>query len=180
MTLLSELVAAECWTIVLPLAVITELDGLKRNSTPLGTAAAEAIDYLELAVRGYSRYLKIQTSRGNYLKDLAIRNEAIDFGGGADGTSSHDLAQSLDDVILRAAAWQKEHFSDRLALVNPHAVAAGRKVPSDTAPVVLITFDRNLRLKASARGLDATDEKGLKKAIEATPAPYSAGGAPGG
>lgn len=180
LTLLSELVAAECWTIVLPLAVITELDGLKRNSTPLGTAAAEAIDYLELAVRGYSRYLKIQTSRGNYLKDLAIRNEAIDFGGGADGTSSHDLAQSLDDVILRAAAWQKEHFSDRLALVNPHAVAAGRKVPSDTAPVVLITFDRNLRLKASARGLDATDEKGLKKAIEATPAPYSAGGAPGG
>ncbi|GAA5987663.1 hypothetical protein JCM10908_007156 [Rhodotorula pacifica] len=165
-TLLSELVAAECWTIVVPLAVITELDGLKRNSTPLGIAADEAIDYLEQAVRGYSRYLKVQTSRGNYLKDLSIRNESIDFDG-ADPASSHGFARSLDDVILRAASWQKDHFSNRLALVNPRAVAEKRKVPSDTAPVVLITFDRNLRLKASARGVDATDEKGLKKAIDA-------------
>lgn len=168
--LLSELVAAECWTIVVPLAVITELDGLKRNSTPLGTAADEAIDYLEQAVRGYSRYLKVQTSRGNYLRDLSIRNEAIDFDGSG-ATSSHDHARSLDDVILRAAQWQKEHFSNRLALVNPRAIAEQRRIPSDTAPVVLVTFDRNLRLKASARGLEATDEKGLKKAIEtASPA----------
>ncbi|KWU43213.1 hypothetical protein RHOSPDRAFT_19915 [Rhodotorula sp. JG-1b] len=164
--LLSELVAAECWTIVIPLAVVTELDGIKRNSTPLGVAASEAIDYLEQAVRGYSRHLKIQTSRGNYLKDLSIRNEAIDFDG-ADPSSSHDFARSLDDVILRAASWQKEHFPNRLALVNPRAIAEQRKVPSDTAPVVLVTFDRNLRLKASARGVEATDEKGLKKAIDA-------------
>lgn len=165
--LLSELVAAECWTIVIPLAVVTELDGIKRNSTPLGVAASEAIDYLEQAVRGYSRHLKIQTSRGNYLKDLSIRNEAIDFDG-ADPASSHDSARSLDDVILRAASWQKEHFSNRLALVNPRAIAEQRKVPSDTAPVVLVTFDRNLRLKASARGVEAIDEKGLRKAIDAT------------
>ncbi|GAA5899122.1 hypothetical protein JCM8208_003009 [Rhodotorula glutinis] len=176
--LFSELVAAECWTIIVPLAVVTELDGLRRNPTALGVAAAEVIEYLELAVRGYSRFLKIQTSRGNYLKDLAIRNESIDFGSSSpaassslDGTasfsSSHDVARSMDDVILRAVAWQRDHFSNRLALVNPQAVLDKRRVPADTAQVVLVTFDRNLRLKAGARGLDATDEKGLKKAVAA-------------
>ncbi|GAA5857330.1 hypothetical protein JCM9279_000299, partial [Rhodotorula babjevae] len=177
--LFSELVAAECWTIIVPLAVVTELDGLRRNPTALGVAAAEVIDYLELAVRGYSRFLKIQTSRGNYLKDLAIRHESIDFGSSSpavssslDGniqptSSSHDVARSMDDVILRAVAWQREHFSNRLALVNPQAVLEKRRVPADAAQVVLVTFDRNLRLKAGARGLDATDEKGLKKAVAA-------------
>lgn len=174
----SELVAAESWTIIVPLAVVTELDGLRRNPTALGVAAAEVIDYLELAVRSYSRFLKIQTSRGNYLKDLAIRNESIDFGSSSpaasslDGaaepfSSSHDVARSMDDVILRAAAWQRDHFSNRLALVNPQAVLDKRRVPADAAQVVLVTFDRNLRLKAGARGLDATDEKGLKKAVAA-------------
>ncbi|GAA6004372.1 uncharacterized protein JCM10292_001450 [Rhodotorula paludigena] len=169
--LFSELVAAECWTVVVPLAVITELDGLKRQSTPLGFAAAEVIDYLELAIRGYSRFLKIQTSRGNYLKDLAIRNESIDFSESAslsaDGFSSHDVARSMDDVILRAVTWQRDHFTNRVALVNPRAQVEKRKVPSDAAQVVLVTFDRNLRLKARARGLETTDEKGLKKAVEA-------------
>ncbi|BGP08709.1 hypothetical protein JCM10049v2_004558 [Rhodotorula toruloides] len=172
--LFSELVAAECWTIIVPLAVVTELDGLKRNSTPLGVAANEVIDYLEQAIRGYSRFLKIQTSRGNYLKDLAIRNESIDFRGGADSSyeggdygSSNDIARTMDDVILRAATWQKDHFTNRVALVNPRAIADKVKVPSDAAQVVLITFDRNLRLKARARGLEVTDEKGLKKALAA-------------
>ncbi|GAA5893303.1 hypothetical protein JCM6882_007999 [Rhodosporidiobolus microsporus] len=181
--LFRELIEAECWTVVVPLAVITELDGLKRNPTALGAAAVEVIDYLELAVHSHSRYLKIQTSRGNYLKDLAIRNESIDFSHAPSSSSSdpfdadfsspsapsHDHARTMDDVILRAVTWQSQHFTSRLALVNPRALQAGAKVPPETAQVVLVTFDRNLRLKARARGLDATDEKGLKRAVEAAP-----------
>ncbi|CEQ41277.1 SPOSA6832_02989, partial [Sporobolomyces salmonicolor] len=172
--LFSELIEAEIWTIVVPLAVITELDGLKRNATPLGLAAGEVIDYLESAVRTHSRHLKIQTSRGNYLKDLAIRNESIDFApafaSALDGSGevfSHDHARNMDDVILRAVAWQQEHFTSRLALVNWRAIAERKKVPADAAQVVLVTFDRNLRLKARARDLDAVDEKELKKALVA-------------
>ncbi|GAA5913003.1 uncharacterized protein JCM6883_000484 [Sporobolomyces salmoneus] len=168
--LFSELVEAACWTIVVPLAVVTELDGLRHNATPLGIAAGEVIEYLEQAVRTHSRYLKIQTSRGNYLKDLAIRNESIDFASPSpdsdDPLFSHEYARNMDDVILRAAAWQKDHFTSRLALVNPRAVAERKKVPVETAQVVLVTFDRNLRLKARARQLDATDEKELKKVLE--------------
>lgn len=146
------------------------------------------VDYLESAIRTHARWLKIQTSRGNYLKDLSIRNESIDFGSSPSSSSpfdlssfstaldpsapfsaSHDQAHSMDDVILRAVTWQSQHFNSRLALVNPRAIRAGFKVPQETATVVLVTFDRNLRLKARARGLEATDEKGLRKAVEAAP-----------
>ncbi|GAA5837904.1 hypothetical protein JCM11251_004694 [Rhodosporidiobolus azoricus] len=187
--LFRELIEAECWTVVVPLAVITELDGLKRNPTALGLAAVEVIDYLEVAIHAHSRYLKIQTSRGNYLKDLAIRNESIDFASSAASSSSfdpldpysvdsasHEHARTMDDVILRAVSWQSQHFTSRLALVNPRAIQAGFKVPTETAQVVLVTFDRNLRLKARARGLEATDEKGLKKAVDAAPKLPASGG----
>ncbi|KAK4057242.1 hypothetical protein OIO90_001739 [Microbotryomycetes sp. JL221] len=156
--LLQDLVESGSWTIIVPLAVITELDGLKRNSTHLGSAAQEAILYLETAIRTHSRVLKVQTSRGNYLHDLTIRSESIDFaaGGGVNGDRSHEMARSMDDVILRAVAWQQEHFTNRLLMLNPHANRSA--VNSDACKVVLITFDRNLRLKARARGLAAADE----------------------
>ncbi|KAK4701626.1 hypothetical protein P7C70_g4605, partial [Phenoliferia sp. Uapishka_3] len=160
--LFRQVVETETWTVVVPLAVVTELDGLKRNATALGSAADDAVTYLETAIRQRSRHIKVQTSRGNYLKDLSIRSESIDFAGSAEGGGdalSHDFARSMDDVILRAVAWQKDHFTSRLALVNPKADR--RLVPGNASNVVLVTFDRNLRLKARARGLDSTDEKGL-------------------
>lgn len=70
----------------------------------------------------------------------------------------------MDDVILRAVAWQQEHFTSRLAIVNPKADR--KAVPTDAAQVVLVTFDRNLRLKARARGLDAADESGMAMMLE--------------
>lgn len=140
---------------------MTELDGLKKNPAPLGTAANDAVVYLESAIRQYPHHLKLQTSHGNYLKDLSIRSEQIDFAGngGEDGGFSADFARSMDDVILRAVAWQKDHFTSRLALVNPSADR--RQIPTNVSSVVLVTFDRNLRLKARARGLDAADEKDM-------------------
>lgn len=147
-----------------PHSVITELDGLKRNSGQLGAAAIEAITYLEFAIKAFARHLKVQTSRGNYLKDLTIRSETIDFASDAATTFSHDTARSMDDVILRAVGWQQDHFVSRLALVNPSVDR--RSVPSDASTVVLVTSDRNLRLKARARGLEVSDEKGLKAMLQ--------------
>ncbi|KAM0789307.1 hypothetical protein ACM66B_000146 [Microbotryomycetes sp. NB124-2] len=158
--LLQALIQTGMWTVVVPLTVVTELDGLKRNETDIGSAAHEAILYLETAVKTCSRVLRVQTSRGNYLHDLTIRSESIDFSAEGDrpgsGYFSHESARSMDDVILRAVAWQQEHFTNRLFMLNPSADKT--KVAPDSCKVVLITFDRNLRLKARARGLDAADE----------------------
>ncbi|SCZ89300.1 BZ3500_MvSof-1268-A1-R1_Chr9g10361 [Microbotryum saponariae] len=190
MKLFRDLVEAEVWTIVVPLAgellpiifalsdaisahshahatVITELDGLRRNESPLGVAASEAISYLEATIRTHGRFLKVLTSRGNYLSDLTIRAESINFASQdrPDGPGfSHDSARSMDDVILRAVSWQKEHFSNRIALLNPEKARA--PITNDVSQVVLVTFDRNLRLKAKARGLDAADEDGMALMLE--------------
>lgn len=144
--------------------VITELDGLKKNSSPLGAAAQTAIAYLESAFKTYSMHLKVLTSRGNWLQNFNLRTESIDFANpllaSSDHFSSSDLARNMDDVILRSVGWQKDHFTNRLAIVNASAVAERRKVvEGETTKVVLVTLDRNLRLKARARGLDAADEK---------------------
>ena len=147
----SRLLESRRWTLVLPLVTITELDGLSANQNELGRAAAAAVQYLETSSRTHSMYLKVQTSRGNYLSGLTIRKEEIDF-----ATTN---ANSMDDIVLRAATWQSEHFVNRLNLLDLSAATPA----SDASKVALVTFDRNLRLKAHARGLDALDEEALAR-----------------
>lgn len=59
----------------------------------------------------------------------------------------------MDDRILNIASFQLDHFVDRSTILGS---TGGQK---DATKVVLITFDRNLRLKARSRGVDAADEK---------------------
>lgn len=186
--IVKDLLESEQFTIVIPLVVITELDGLKKRSSDqepqarrLGEEALEAIKYLEQSIKSYSKILKIQTSKGNYLRDLSIRNEQInfqDFGAtsgnpgqtGANGFITTNAARNLDDVVLRAASWQLEHFSNRLpsSFARPSTLLDQPKNKEHDGPademdqpekVILLTLDRNLRLKARVRGILAADEK---------------------
>jgi predicted ribonuclease YlaK len=152
----AKIVEGGQWSVIVPLPVVTELDGLSKSPPPLGTAAVSAISYLEARIRTHSLCLKIQTSKGNYLADLLIRTEHLDFsssGAGAGAEYEAAKARTMDDLILNIASFQSNHFVDRSALLGlPSAGAAATKV-------LLVTFDRNLRLKARARGLDAADER---------------------
>ena len=155
LSILRDLFETRRWTLVVPLAVVTELDGLKVNPPPLGRDASEALRFLETSVRDpstrmQSRYLKVQTSRGNYLTDLSIRSEAIEFSGTGDGP------RNLDDVILRAAVWRDEHYIGRS---HAHAIDEG------AAKVSLVTFDRNLRVKARASGVDVVGDADLTRLV---------------
>ncbi|PWN22544.1 hypothetical protein BCV69DRAFT_146975 [Microstroma glucosiphilum] len=85
---LRHLVECRKWTVVVPLAVITELDGLKKNKPPLGEEAAKVLSYLEKSIKPLGKWLKIQTSKGSYLNDLSFRSEDIDFAGSSDSGRS--------------------------------------------------------------------------------------------
>jgi hypothetical protein len=148
LSLFSRIVEGGQWSVVVPLPVITELDGLSKNPAPLGTEASSAVAYLEARIRTHALCLKIQTTRGNYLTDLLIRAEHLDF-----HSNSADAGKSMDDMILNVAAFQREHFVDRSALLGMPAPSAG------ATQVLLVTFDRNLRLKARAKGINAADER---------------------
>ncbi|KII88741.1 hypothetical protein PLICRDRAFT_176290 [Plicaturopsis crispa FD-325 SS-3] len=140
------------WTVIVPLPVIMELDGLSSNTTALGEAAQSAMSYITAHIRTHSKSLKVQTSKGNYLTTLSVRAEQIDFD---DGSS---WERSMDDLILKAAIWQDEHWVDRSALLQSNMA---EKNTSSAVKVVLLSLDRNLRLKARSRQLPAANEKDL-------------------
>ncbi|KAG6909451.1 hypothetical protein DXG01_000436 [Tephrocybe rancida] len=139
------------WTVIVPLPVIMELDGLSTNDSPqLSEAAKNAMTYISNHIRSHAMSMKVQTSKGNYLTTLSIRTEQVDFSG--DG----NWERNTDDLILRAAIWQEEHWVDRSAMLKADARDA-----SGAVQVVLLTLDRNLRLKARSRQLPAASEKDL-------------------
>jgi predicted ribonuclease YlaK len=150
--MLASVIESLRWTVVIPVPVVMELSGLSSNSSPLGEASQAAMTYISSHIRSHSTSLKIQTSKGNYLSSLGIYSEQVDF----QDTASWE--RNMDDLILRAAIWQDEHWLDRSAMLK------GDGITRDTnraVKVVLLSLDRNLRLKARSRQLPAASETDL-------------------
>ena len=177
----NALVESLKWTVVVPLPVIMELDGLASDSSPLGEAAKAASASITSRLRTHGTSLKILTSKGNYLSNLNIRTEQVDFNG-------HETSweRNMDDLILRAAIWQTEHWVDRSMFLK--AVDEPQNT-ADASKVVLLTFDRmrkfpfmfqqfllshlsylhQVRLKAHSREVDAPSERDLASLLSGKP-----------
>jgi len=144
LALFSSLIESHRWTVVIPLPVITELDGLASpngNQPQLAEAAQAALVYVSTHLRSHALSLKVQTSRGNYLTSLSIRTEDLDFAFGGEG--AENKGRNMDDLILKAAIWQDEHWVDRSALLKgSDSPPQEGQTPSGTR-VVLLTLDRN-------------------------------------
>jgi protein SMG6 len=136
LSVFASLVESHRWTIVVPLPVIMELDGLATNSSPLGEAATNAVAYITSQIRTHGLSLKVQTSKGNYLATLTVRTEQLQFAG---ATGTTDMDRNMDDLILKAAIWQDEHWVDRSALLGQDVT----ENTADAVKVVLLSLDRN-------------------------------------
>ena len=78
------------------------------------------------------------TSKGNYLCNLSIRLESINF---HDGISQD---QNMDDLILCSALWQVEHFINRQYMLSGIDNVTRDTVPtSSTSKVMLLSFNQN-------------------------------------
>jgi protein SMG6 len=171
LSMFASLVESLCWTVLVPLPVIMELEGLSSNASQLGDAATSAMSYISSHIKSHSTSLKVQTSKGNYLPTLNVRSEQVDFSGG-----EGDWDRNMDDLILKAAIWQDEHWVDRSALLNV-SVTEHRDM-TGIAKVVLMSLDRNceflfqckdlwlilsssVRLKARSRQLPVASERDL-------------------
>ncbi|KAF9036720.1 hypothetical protein BJ165DRAFT_602423 [Panaeolus papilionaceus] len=155
----SSFVESSRWTVVVPLPVIMELEGLSKGPTDLGEAAKAAMAYISSHIRSHALSLKVQTSRGNYLTTLNVRTEQVDF-------SDKSADQTMDDLILKAAFWHEDHWVDRSSMLKAPVAA-----PADlqnAVKVVLLSFDRNMRLKARSRQLPTASEKDLASIISKT------------
>ncbi|KAN0134445.1 PIN domain containing protein [Lactarius tabidus] len=147
LAMVTKLVESPSWTVAVPLPAIMELDGLASNQTPLGEAAKAAIVFVVGHIRSHADALKVRTSQacGDYLSSLTICSELVDF------DDPDFWERNMDDLILKAAIWQDEHWRTK-----------------GTAKVVLLSLNRNLRLKARVRHLDAASEKELAFLLAAT------------
>ncbi|KAI8391194.1 uncharacterized protein BYT42DRAFT_641709 [Radiomyces spectabilis] len=137
-----KLMASHTWIIVIPLVVITELDGLCGNSPPLGTTAMDALKLIEDTLADKQRYkrgLRIQTSHNNFLSDISIRSEQFVFG---------ETDKNLDDLVLSTCLWWNRSAPDNGS-------------PSTCARVCLVTGDRNLSVKARARDVEVVPMSGV-------------------
>ena len=123
------------WTVVIPVPVIMELDGLGSNISQLGEAAQEAVAYITSHIRSHAMSLKVQTSKGNYLTSLSVRTEQVEF------SDEASWDRCMDDLILKAAIWQDEHWVDRSALLKGGGGAV--RDTNSAVKVVLLSLDRN-------------------------------------
>jgi protein SMG6 len=139
------------------ITVVTELDGLAKQFSATGQAATAALRYLESNIRASTRNLKVQTSKGNYLTQLFIRSEIMD----SPLNEIQDREATMDDFILRVASFQADHFVDRSNLLGQVSDTEFTLQKHKASKVLFFTFDRNLRLRAKARGIQTATEKDL-------------------
>ncbi|KAG2210352.1 hypothetical protein INT47_003337 [Mucor saturninus] len=141
-----KLLESKKWTIIVPLVVVTELDGLRTNPQRLGLVAQQGIELLQntLAVKSNKQMLRIQTSHNNFMNDISIRSEQFVFG---------ETDKNLDDLILSSCLWW-------IAQQGP------KSTDDKVVPVCLVTGDRNLSVKARARDVEVVPVSAI---IQLTP-----------
>ncbi|VDI27240.1 protein SMG6 [Mytilus galloprovincialis] len=148
---LKKLILSKKFTITVPLVVINELDGLAKgskdgqNSTQqhanrVRKTSEESVQFLEAEFEKKNSHLKTQTSKGNILETIAFRSEESENGTG-----------NNDDIILSSCL---HYCKDKAREFMPKEKDGPVRLYRD---VVLLTDDRNLRLKAHTHNVPVKD-----------------------
>ncbi|CAL8363102.1 unnamed protein product [Lota lota] len=152
---LKKLLQSAVYILVVPLIVITELDGLAKGQDSFSGGgnygngahvravqekARQAVAFLERGFEAREPGLRALTSRGNQLESIAFRSEDTS---GQQGNN--------DDVILSCCLhYCKDKAKDFMSETPGGPVRLHREV-------VLLTDDRNLRVKALTRNVPVRD-----------------------
>ncbi|EPS38433.1 hypothetical protein H072_7821 [Dactylellina haptotyla CBS 200.50] len=127
------------WNIVLPYSVVTELRGLQRNDGKVSLTSELALNLLSQALQE-KRNLRIITAKGSTIASLSGQfYELID-------DYYEDGRKNLDDIIIETAKSQG-------------VISESRASSPGVKPVVLITDDAVMRVKAVTRGVASVATK---------------------
>ncbi|GAB6029112.1 hypothetical protein CHUAL_004893 [Chamberlinius hualienensis] len=157
LTDIQKLVQTTQFHLVVPLVVINELEGLARNlrnytnvnshSYKVGQEAQKALKCLTDWTSRRNLYVRAITAKGSLLDTIAFRSE----------TDSCDKSSTNDDIILTCCM----HLCDADSGRGKSMVENKRKDKGDfiliRRDVVLLTDDRNLRVKAHAQEVPVKD-----------------------
>ncbi|RPB22750.1 hypothetical protein L211DRAFT_869220 [Terfezia boudieri ATCC MYA-4762] len=139
------------WSVVVPNTVMTELMGL--NSSPtVGSAASNAISAIQASIVA-KKDLRIITAKGSNVTNMGMgfyREKLEDHYEGAD--------MSIDDVIIAITEAQGKL---RVEMMRANGNDAGT-----AQPAVLVTDDRNMRVKATAKQIPALSGSAVKAILQ--------------
>nr|XP_006818059.1 PREDICTED: telomerase-binding protein EST1A-like [Saccoglossus kowalevskii] len=144
---IKSIVACTLYTLEVPLVVINELDGLAKGSREgqfadsmhaqrVQEAANAAVSFLEDEFERYNNRMRAVTSRGSVLDTIAFRSE-----------DPQGQLGNNDDIILSCCLF---YCDDKARSFMPHNKDDPIKLHRE---VVLLTDDRNLRVKAHTRNV---------------------------
>ncbi|XP_063150935.1 telomerase-binding protein EST1A isoform X2 [Candoia aspera] len=147
---LAKLLDCRQFILVVPLIVINELDGLAKGPESehrvggytrlLQERARKAVDFLEACFEKRDSYIRALTSRGNELESISFRSEDISRQQG-----------NNDDLILSCCLhYCNDRAKDFMPAKKDDPIRLLREV-------VLLTDDRNLRVKALTRNVPVRD-----------------------
>nr|XP_056721183.1 telomerase-binding protein EST1A isoform X1 [Euleptes europaea] len=147
---LTKLLDCRQFIIVVPLIVINELDGLAKGPESENRAggyarllqerARKAVEFLEARFEQRDSYMRALTSRGNELESISFRSEDISRQQG-----------NNDDLILSCCLhYCNDKAKDFMPASKDDPIRLLREV-------VLLTDDRNLRVKALTRNVPVRD-----------------------
>ncbi|XP_067938253.1 telomerase-binding protein EST1A-like [Watersipora subatra] len=147
---MKALITSQKFTVIVPLVVINELDGISntkpgeenpRFSHPdiVKREAVKAVDFLESEFERRNRRLKAVTVTGTELPSIAFRTEETD-----------QLGSNDDKILSCCLHYCQDNARDFMPKDRHQAIRLYREV-------VLVTDDRNLRLKAHTRNVPVKD-----------------------
>ncbi|XP_041347433.1 telomerase-binding protein EST1A-like [Gigantopelta aegis] len=147
---LCAILQSKKFTLVIPLVVINELDGLAKGSREgqydspdhawmVKQCAKQAVAFLEAEFEKKNSHLRAQTSKGSTLETIAFRSEETSKSG------------NNDDLILSCCT---HYCKDKANVYMNRKKDTPVRLYRD---VVLLTDDRNLRLKALSVNVPVKD-----------------------
>ncbi|KAF6097224.1 SMG6 nonsense mediated mRNA decay factor [Phyllostomus discolor] len=147
---LARLLESRKYILVVPLIVINELDGLAKGQETDHRAggyarvvqekARKSIEFLERRFESRDSCLRALTSRGNELESIAFRSEDI----------TGQLGNNDDLILSCCLHYCKDKAKDFMPTSREEPIRLLREV-------VLLTDDRNLRVKALTRNVPVRD-----------------------
>ncbi|XP_048648848.1 telomerase-binding protein EST1A isoform X2 [Marmota marmota marmota] len=147
---LARLLESRKYILVVPLIVINELDGLAKGQETDHRAggyarvvqekARKSIEFLERRFESRDSCLRALTSRGNELESIAFRSEDI----------TGQLGNNDDLILSCCLHYCKDKAKDFMPISKEEPIRLLREV-------VLLTDDRNLRVKALTRNVPVRD-----------------------
>ncbi|XP_053625221.1 telomerase-binding protein EST1A isoform X2 [Plodia interpunctella] len=140
--LLAAVEAAQPYVLAVPLVVMTELEGLKKCSR-VGASAQAALSWVASASAANTARVRLATSRGSLLASCSFTAER------------EQQRATNDDRVLATAVNLQANLPTQTE--SPREEASDVKCVKRVREVVLLTDDRNLRVKALAAELPARD-----------------------